>query len=150
MSYLSFPCCSKTHCSCVLTEKDSLFSLSIAFAALFAHGKRSHPLSVWSVSSCTLLLLSCAQVLEPPGTLAWPTKINCPKARKALGHFSELSKHQLSRMVLLGEVFNYLDNFNYLANSHLQCPFHYSVFCKFLSIAQSFFLEDDLTLQFLQ
>lgn len=44
----------------------------------------------------------CTGVLEPPGTFAWPSKINCAKPQEAFGHFSELSKHQLIRVLLLG------------------------------------------------
>lgn len=152
VSYLSFPCFNKTHCLCVPTE-EKLYCPSPLLLQQFLHmGTEVILFSLVCVQLYPPVDFLGTGVLEPPGTLAWPTEINCArrkiKPQEAFGHFSELSKHQLIRIVLLGGTFNYLDNLNYLDNSLLYCPFHHSVFCKFLLIFQSFVWKN--TPQFLQ
>lgn len=89
--------------ACVFSLGKTLYSPSpLPLQQFYTWEKKSSSLSLVCVQLYCPVAVLCTGVLEPPGTLAWPTKISCAEPQKALGHFSELSEHQLSRMVLFG------------------------------------------------
>lgn len=100
VSYLSFPCFNKTHCLCVPTE-EKLYCPSPLLLQQFLHmGTEVILFSLVCVQLYPPVDFLGTGVLERPGTLAWPTEINCArrkiKPQEAFGHFSELSKSELS------------------------------------------------------
>lgn len=133
------PCCSLNLLLVLFSLRTRvILPLHCLCSSFYILEKKSSSFSPVCVQQYSPVAFLCRSVSEPPGTLAWPTKINSAKPRKVLCHFSELNwltkKSPERDGPFWGEAFHCLDNYG----EQLRCPDHCSVFYKFSLIAQSF------------
>lgn len=73
------------------SEKEFILPFHCLCSSFYILKKKSSSFSLVCVQMYSPVAFLRTGVSEPPGTLAWPTKISCAKPWKVLCHFSELN-----------------------------------------------------------
>lgn len=86
------PCCSLNLLLVLFSLRTRvILPLHCLWSSFYILEKKSSSFSPVCVQQYSPVAFLCRSVSEPPGTLAWPTKINSAKPRKVLCHFSGLN-----------------------------------------------------------